>query len=528
MSDLTFAESTFRGWGVIVLREDFFKTTHDIWQTYGTDHLLSGPKECINISTPWTANLTYMYEWPFENARSSSPPADPPADLVPELENAWEYDNEWSAKSKRSMHKHHWPIPDAKQTAESGQPRYISEMLMAEKVLSVREHETADGSRSINQVGLSSKHLNNPLGIKLPDYKLYEDAIGFNYSKRCVSRSDRGIASRARRYETSELSRGGCKAQEAGLAFTRRQEFKWEYVIQAHPEQRMSTLIGDGSMILHTNRHTVSLLPTRQHTRRLQTPYGNSWLHNGDPDRKSSWYPRAYDDAFNEDANEYRGSRLWALTTPETKCRNILRQDRPHNLDFPGAIPDNTEMFDRMNMIIAIPELTLVIVASQVGTVALITITRPEIIVDETEELCARQYAFGRGSIKSQQQYARGTESTAVSDRAGSHECMTGKALHRKEKYISPERPLSGTPTFRVDAVLPIMTEDDISEDSAGPVRPDCPLLGIAASPIWQGLDSKGRPRADRRRWRLMLHYLNHTIIGYEIHRKNNINTVYS
>lgn len=74
---------------------------------------------------------------------------------------------------------------------------------------------------------------------------------------------------------------------------------------------------------------------------------------------------------------------------------------------------------------------------------------------------------------------------------------------------------LSATPTFRVDTILPTRTEELSEADGGLKLRPNCSLLGIAISPIWKG---EGKHN-DRRRWRLMLHYANHTIIGYELSR---------
>ena len=136
---------------------------------------------------------------------------------------------------------------------------------------------------------------------------------------------------------------------------------------------------------------------------------------------------------------------------PPTHCHNPLRQEFPHDAWFPRPLAD----YDRLNMLACIPELSLVLVASQVGRVALCTITRP---VDRNSRL-----------------------TTIVS--------------------------------MRLELVVPFKHEE------AAKIRPNFGLLGMAVGPIWgesERMEGKGlRPR----RFRLMLHYFNHTILSYELSR---------
>lgn len=142
-----------------------------------------------------------------------------------------------------------------------------------------------------------------------------------------------------------------------------------------------------------------------------------------------------------------------------TQCDNLLRQEFLHDVSFPRPLTD----YDRLNMLATIPELSLVLVASQVGRVALITITRPVI----------------KGNID---QYSR----------------------------------LGNIVAMRIDLILPFRHEE-IEER----IRPSHGLLGMAVGPMQSerakmaATETRQRPR----RWRLMLHYFDHTILSYELSR---------
>lgn len=110
---------------------------------------------------------------------------------------------------------------------------------------------------------------------------------------------------------------------------------------------------------------------------------------------------------------------------------------------------------DRLSNIVHVPELCLVVAASMSGRVALITLTRPK----------GKSLGFKRG--------------------------------------------------FKVEAILPTKNDEDKR------LRPMCPLFGVAVAPIPQA-GSTGRWNKTvkvPRRYRLMIHYYDHRILSYEIHR---------
>jgi hypothetical protein len=138
-----------------------------------------------------------------------------------------------------------------------------------------------------------------------------------------------------------------------------------------------------------------------------------------------------------------------------TQCDNLLRQEFPHDVWFPRPLAD----YDRLNMLATIPELSLVLVASQIGRVALITITR----------------------------------------------------------RVQRDSRLGHIVSMRVDLILPFKDEETIEK-----IRPSHGLLGMAIGPM-QNERAKMVARGARkgpRRWRLMLHYFNHAILSYEISRE--------
>jgi hypothetical protein len=110
-------------------------------------------------------------------------------------------------------------------------------------------------------------------------------------------------------------------------------------------------------------------------------------------------------------------------------------------------------------MLAAIPELSLVLVASQIGRVALITITR----------------------------------------------------------LVGCNSRIGDIVSMRVDLILPFKVEE-----SGDKIRPSYGLLGMAVGPmqIQRTMTAARGGGEDRRRWRLMLHYYNHTILSYEISRE--------
>ncbi|TGJ86642.1 hypothetical protein E0Z10_g2129 [Xylaria hypoxylon] len=67
---------------------------------------------------------------------------------------------------------------------------------------------------------------------------------------------------------------------------------------------------------------------------------------------------------------------------------------------------------------------------------------------------------------------------------------------------------------FRVEAILPKRTEEDHR------IRPICLLLGVAIGPIPSVGGGNNRLLGDRR-YRIMLHYYDHRILSYEVHRNS-------
>lgn len=125
-----------------------------------------------------------------------------------------------------------------------------------------------------------------------------------------------------------------------------------------------------------------------------------------------------------------------------TICRKVLHQD------LPLAIGQQVN-FERLIFPVLIAELGLVIVGSQIGRVALISLTRPE-------------------------------------------------------DSFSHNGPVT---MFRVDHILPTYTHEIQG------FRPAVPLMGIAVSPL------QGQEMKERKRWRLIMHYYDHSILSYELGR---------
>jgi hypothetical protein len=130
---------------------------------------------------------------------------------------------------------------------------------------------------------------------------------------------------------------------------------------------------------------------------------------------------------------------------PRTICTKILKQSITQNMQ------EALRPFERLNLLTCIPPLSLVVVASQAGRVALLSLTRPE-------------------------------------DR------------------FSINGPVA---TFRVDHILPTR-----EQEQAG-FRPQLPLMGMAVSP----LQMDGSCKETALRWRLIMHYYDHTVLSYELSR---------
>ncbi|RFU28773.1 hypothetical protein B7463_g7561, partial [Scytalidium lignicola] len=147
-----------------------------------------------------------------------------------------------------------------------------------------------------------------------------------------------------------------------------------------------------------------------------------------------------------------------------TVCKKLLKQRIPEDVLF------QLQHIDRLSIHAVIAELNLVVIASQVGRAALLTLTRPE-------------------------------------------------------DSWSTNGPVT---LFRVEMFLPLRKQEDEG------LRPIVPLLGMTVGPmqsrdmIHKG-ESNGVPGTRRvasgsgldarKRWRLILHYYDHTVLTYEISR---------
>ncbi|KUI67256.1 hypothetical protein VM1G_02697 [Cytospora mali] len=161
---------------------------------------------------------------------------------------------------------------------------------------------------------------------------------------------------------------------------------------------------------------------------------------------------------------------MLALNEPGcgTVCHHVLENWNAHN----QASYWDMQFSQRCSMLLRIPELSLVIIGSMCGRVALITLTKPP-----------------------QPEVALAAQRSKVPQRA-----------------------------FRVDAVLPFEAEERSKE------RPYVCLLGIAVSPVPEarthGLELRRRvegramEQEPPRRWRLILNYQDHTVLQYEIVRR--------
>jgi hypothetical protein len=156
--------------------------------------------------------------------------------------------------------------------------------------------------------------------------------------------------------------------------------------------------------------------------------------------------------------------------TLRTFFRGIVRQQLGNLRDqvsFNGSIASGTILiqllltpsspqlrhFDRLNMLAVIPELSLVVAASQIGRAALITLTR-----------------------------------------------------------LGDEFPSAGPVVmFRLDLILPLKMHEDKH-------RPHVPLAGMAVAPLQASERVRKEGWVDKR-WRLILHYVDQTILSYELFR---------
>ncbi|KAI5816003.1 hypothetical protein BZA77DRAFT_247476, partial [Pyronema omphalodes] len=146
--------------------------------------------------------------------------------------------------------------------------------------------------------------------------------------------------------------------------------------------------------------------------------------------------------------------------SPTVFCRQFVKILPPNN----GQL----EMFDRLNMVIHIPELSIIVSATQAGRAGIFRLTR-------VGEDCVMRLDYVLPRVA--QNYARNISQSAPPE--------------QEEGYDIPH------------AI-------------------QWPLLGIAASPIQGKEGIEGR-----RRWRLMMVYMNGTVLSYELGRERGDDGVY-
>ncbi|KXJ95485.1 hypothetical protein Micbo1qcDRAFT_192492 [Microdochium bolleyi] len=176
---------------------------------------------------------------------------------------------------------------------------------------------------------------------------------------------------------------------------------------------------------------------------------------------------------------------------------DAIRQTRPAG----SFVPSMRVSHERLSSLIHVPELSLVVAASMCGRVALITLTRP---VSKS----AIPIPTSSSSVVSSPMTPRRTSSSyAQSGGGGDH---------------GGDIPFARG--MKIERILPT------TEDEDRRLRPMCPLLGVATSPVPSddvrasaataaagGRDARAGLRP--RRYRLMLQYYDLRILSYEISR---------
>ncbi|TGO24168.1 hypothetical protein BPAE_0110g00260 [Botrytis paeoniae] len=147
-----------------------------------------------------------------------------------------------------------------------------------------------------------------------------------------------------------------------------------------------------------------------------------------------------------------------SLRMPATICTNCFEGHQS-----PSAFGETFHNITRINMMALIPELSLVVVASQIGRAALLTLST--VHVDSNSD------------------------------------------------------PI---PTFRIEGLLPPGTED--SHVYSGYQGSNAPLLGLAVSPIQNGHGIELNAEENPKRWRLIMQGYDHIIWNYELTRDENNN----
>ncbi|SLM36875.1 WD40/YVTN repeat-like-containing domain [Lasallia pustulata] len=152
--------------------------------------------------------------------------------------------------------------------------------------------------------------------------------------------------------------------------------------------------------------------------------------------------------------------RYSALRATSVMLRHPFAEDLPHSLH-------SLRHFDRLNMVAQVPELGLVLIASQVGRVALLTLTRMR---------CPKTFAFRLDCIL--------------------------PSVEQEERRERPMVPLLGM------AVGPIQGREKKAESGGDEGSPDG-----KGREAWRAVEGS-------RRHRLLLYYSDHTVLGYELSRR--------
>jgi hypothetical protein len=154
------------------------------------------------------------------------------------------------------------------------------------------------------------------------------------------------------------------------------------------------------------------------------------------------------------------GSRK--TTIPDICCTDLVPNGVEHLSRIEKHIFESTK---RLSMLLQVPELSLLVIGSQTGRVALITPTR---MAGQSREIYGERYEYG----------------------------------------------------FRVETVLPLKSDEDKYRTTKRP------LHGVAVGPsMYSGGDGADGARVTGpARFRIVLHYTNHDIITYEIGRSGDEN----
>ncbi|KFY60066.1 hypothetical protein V497_03896 [Pseudogymnoascus sp. VKM F-4516 (FW-969)] len=170
---------------------------------------------------------------------------------------------------------------------------------------------------------------------------------------------------------------------------------------------------------------------------------------------------------------------LYPPTGRPTFCSPILRQDTSHST---AQFSHPMEFYNRLNMVVPVPEMSCVVVGSQVGRVGIMRIMRGG----------AQEWTGGK--------YGNSNSAKKTASRVG----LTAA-------------------TMRLEAILPLA-----SQEGRGRERPTTGLHGVAVSPMpeWlPGLESSSsldgeenggkRRRGGVKRWRVMLQFWDLSVLSY-------------